>query len=253
MSDQNTSQSQPHSDTQKKCLVIGAAGGIGRCLVRRLADAGWELVLAGRRAEPLQSLAQQVGGQSVSLDASDFAAVEQVMKDHPGINAAVNLAGSILLKPSSSTTRDDFDQTISQNLTTAFALVRAAGASMRKSGGSIVLMSSCAATIGLPNHEVIAAAKAGVEGLVRSAAATYAPQRIRFNAVAPGLVDTPMAERLTSQEASLKASIAMHPLGRIGKADEIAAAIAFLLDPTNDWITGQVLGVDGGLSRVKGR
>jgi NAD(P)-dependent dehydrogenase (short-subunit alcohol dehydrogenase family) len=124
---------------------------------------------------------------------------------------------------------------------------------MKSTGGSVVLMSSCAAGIGLANHEAISAAKAGIEGLVRSAAATYASTGIRFNAVAPGLVATPMARRITENEGALKASIAMHPLGRIGNAREIAAAIAFLLAPENNWITGQTLGVDGGLSRLKVR
>jgi len=238
---------------QPRCFVIGAAGGIGRHLCRRLSERGFELVLAGRTEEALNEVQRETGGEIEVLDATDFSAVDAVFKKHKGITAAANLAGSILLKPASSTSEADFETTIAQNLKSAFALVRAASGAMRSTGGSVVLMSSCAASIGLANHEAIAAAKAGVEGLMRAAAATCAGSKIRFNAVAPGLTDTPMAERLTSNEASLKASIAMHPLGRIGKAEEIAAAIAFLLDPANDWITGQVLGVDGGLSRVKGR
>ena len=165
----------------------------------------------------------------------------------------VSLAGSILLKPAHSTSMDEFDETVSQNLRTAFSVTRPAGKTMRSKGGSVVLMSSCAAAVGLPNHEAIAAAKAGVEGLVRSAAATYASGGLRFNAVAPGLVDTPLASRITGNEPALKASTAMHPLGRIGTPIEVARAIAFLLAPESDWITGQVLGVDGGLAEVRGR
>jgi len=132
-------------------------------------------------------------------------------------------------------------------------VVRAAAKTMRSSGGSIVLMSSCAATTGLVNHEAIAAAKAAVEGLTRSAAATYAANNLRINAVAPGLVDTPMSKRITSNETALKASTAMHPLGRIGQPDEVAATIEWLLNGDADWITGQVIGVDGGLARVRPR
>jgi NAD(P)-dependent dehydrogenase (short-subunit alcohol dehydrogenase family) len=120
-------------------------------------------------------------------------------------------------------------------------------------GGSIVLMSTAAARVGLANHEAIAAAKAGVVGLVISAAATYAPKGIRVNCVAPGLVRTPMTERLTANEASLKASVALHALGRIGEPADVAAAIEWLLDPAQTWVTGQVIGVDGGLGSVRSR
>jgi len=234
-----------------KCVVIGAAGGIGRAVVQQLADAGWELVLVGRRPAPIKQLAEEVHGTSASLDATDFDAVKQLFQDQKDVRAAVNLAGSILLKPAHSTSVEEYEDTIDRNLRTAFALVRAAGFAMRSHGGSVVLMSSCAATVGLANHEAISAAKAGVEGLVRSAAATYAKVPIRFNAVAPGLVDTPLSERITGNESALRASRAMHPLQRIGTAEEIARAIVFLLSPDNGWITGQVLGVDGGLGRLK--
>ena len=116
-----------------------------------------------------------------------------------------------------------------------------------------MLMSSAAARIGLANHEAIAAAKAGMIGLTRSAAATYAAQGMRVNAVAPGLVDTPMTKRITSNETSRRASVALHPLGRIGTPDEVAATIEWLLGPESSWITGQVIGVDGGLGILKTR
>ena len=104
-----------------------------------------------------------------------------------------------------------------------------------------------------PNHEAIAAAKAGVIGLTLSAAATYAPKGIRVNAVAPGLVRTPLTARITGSEPALKASTALHALGRVGEPEEVAGAIAWLLDPAQSWITGQVLGVDGGLATVRSR
>jgi len=239
--------------TDRTCLVIGAAGGIGRKLVERLHRDGWSLVLAGRTQDALSEVASTCDGQTACIDARDFDAVDAVFQDHPGITGAVNLAGSILLKPAHLTTTQDFDETIALNLRTAFALTRAAGKHMKSKGGSVVLMSSCAAGTGLSNHEAIAASKAGVEGLVRAAAATYAGAGIRFNAVAPGLVATPMARRITDNEGALEASVAMHPLGRIGQPEEIALAIAFLLGAESSWTTGQVLGVDGGLARLKGR
>ena len=110
-----------------------------------------------------------------------------------------------------------------------------------------------AAGLGLANHEAIAAAKAGLEGLVRSAAATYAATGLRVNAIAPALTETPLTASMVASDAVRKAVTAMHPLGRLGTADDQAAAIAFLLSPAAGWITGQVLGVDGGLGRVRAK
>jgi len=235
------------------CFVIGASGGIGSALTTELRAAGWGLVLAGRTRESLERLAAPDDAPVEVLDAADFEAVSAAMERHGGVTAVVNLAGSILLKPAHQTSAAEFEETVSQNLRTAFAAVRAAGQTMRTSGGSVVLVSSCAASVGLANHEAIAAAKAGVEGLTRAAAATYATGNLRINAVAPGLVDTPLAGRLTSNPTALRASTSMHPLGRIGAPADIARAIMFLLEPANDWLTGQVIGVDGGLARVRGR
>lgn len=235
----------------RKCLIIGAAGGIGSALASMLRSDGWSLVLAGRTAKKLEDLGRELDAPAVTLDARDFGAVEAVFAEHEGITGAVNLAGTIPLKPAHLTSAEEFEEAVGQNLRTAFSLTRAAGKHMRNSGGSVVLMSTCAATIGLSNHEAISAAKAGVEGLMRAAAATYASSGVRFNAVAPGLVDTPLASRITGKEAALKASIAMHPLGRIGRPEEVASVIRFLLGTESSWTTGQVFGVDGGLARVK--
>ena len=238
------------------CIVIGASGGIGQELCRMLADRSWNLVLAGRDATKLAGVSAELGRSvtgTMALDASDFDAVADLFDEHSDAVGVVNLAGSILLRPAHSISRADFDETMSQNITTAFAVVRAAAKTMRSHGGSVVLVSTCAAQIGLPNHEAISASKAAVEGLARSAAATYASNRLRFNTVAPGLTMTPLAAKITSNDASRRASEAMHPLGRLGRPEEIARCIAFLLDPANSWITGQTIGVDGGLARVRAR
>ncbi|MCW8483300.1 SDR family oxidoreductase [Fluoribacter dumoffii] len=144
----------------------------------------------------------------------------------------------------------EFQTSINASLTTAFATVRAAGLMMRN-GGSVVLISSAAALVGLPNHEAIAAAKAGVIGIAQSAAATYAPNNLRVNVVAPGMVNSPLTASLLNNTLACNASKMMHPLGRIGTPEDIAQAIIFLLNPENSWITGQVLAVDGGLSHVR--
>jgi NAD(P)-dependent dehydrogenase (short-subunit alcohol dehydrogenase family) len=239
-------------------IVVGAAGGIGTALCRRLAAQGATLLLAGRDEGKLVALSEEVGGHVLPLDARDIdavgSAVKGVIERHGRLDGAVNLAGSILLKPAHTTSTQEWDDVVATNLRTAFALVRAAAPAMGQAGGgSIVLVSTAAARVGLANHDALAAAKAGVEGLARSAAATYSPRRVRINVVAPGLVRTPLAARLVGNEASLKASEAMHALGRIGEPDDVASLIEYLVDPQHAWVTGQVFGVDGGLGTLRPR
>jgi NAD(P)-dependent dehydrogenase (short-subunit alcohol dehydrogenase family) len=118
-------------------------------------------------------------------------------------------------------------------------------------GGSIVLLSSVAARHGMPNHESIATAKGGVLGLTLSAAATYAADNIRINAIAPGLVETKLTQSITNNAAMAQASANMHPLRRLGSPGDVARMAQFLLNPANDFITGQVFGVDGGLATLR--
>lgn len=167
----------------------------------------------------------------------------------------VNCAGSILLKSTHWISDQEFADTIALNLTTAFNLMRGATRLMMKQagGGSIMLCFSVAARRGLVNHEAIAAAKAGVEGLVLAAAASYARYGVRVNCVAPGLTRTELTRSLTQNETVARISAALHPLGRIGKPNEVASAICWLLDCEQSWVTGQVIGVDGGLGHVRVR
>lgn len=239
-------------------VVVGAAGGIGSALCRLLVARGAKLVLAGRSRDRLDALAEELGRgtRTRPADAIKSEEVDGLFADAVAafgrVDGAVNLCGSILLKPAHLTTDQEFADTLAVNLTTAFNVLRAA-AKVMTAGGSVVLMSSVAGSLGLTNHEAIAAAKAGVEGLMRAAAATYAPRGLRVNAVAPGLVKTPLAARITGSEAALKASTAMHPLGRVGEPHDVASAIDWLLHPANTWVTGQVVAVDGGMSAVRPR
>ncbi|MCX5690370.1 MAG: SDR family NAD(P)-dependent oxidoreductase [Planctomycetota bacterium] len=238
-------------------IIFGAAGGIGTALCHRLARAGHTVIAASRTPERLAGLESLPNIHTVVADPGNPSSVDallvKVVQEQGRIDGVANLAGAFLLKPAHLTSDEEFAQQIQTNLVTAFNVLRSAVRHFGEGGGSIVLMSSVAATMGLANHEAVAASKAGIEGLTRSAAATYASRRIRINAVAPGLTRTPLTARLTANEASLKASAAMHPLGRIGEPEEVASAIAWLLSSDAAWVTGQTIGVDGGLSKVRSR
>ncbi len=235
-------------------MVFGATGGIGAELCRRLAAAGRPVMLVGRDESKLSALATELGARHAVADTEDSAQVsrcfEGLRRDHLRCVGVAHCVGSLLLKPAHLTSDEDWSQTISVNLTSAFHVLREAVGAMREEGGSVVLVSSVAARRGLPNHEAIAAAKAGVIGLTLSAAASYARHAIRVNCVAPGLVRTPLTQSLTSNEGIARKSAAMHPLGRIGEAGDVASAIQWLLDPQQSWVTGQVISIDGGMSSV---
>ena len=242
-------------------LILGATGGIGSVLATQLHAHGARLVLAARNGARLDVLGAELGAATVLIDATQPAdierAVEMAVTTFGRLDGAANCVGSLLLKPAHLTRADEFDDVLSVNLRSAFSLVRSATRAMMSNaepaGGSIVLVASAAARIGLANHEAIAAAKGGVIGLTISAAASYAAKQVRVNCVAPGLVRTPLTARITGSAAAEQSSLNMHALGRLGEPADVANAIAFLLDPANSWITGQTLGVDGGLGTVRSR
>jgi NAD(P)-dependent dehydrogenase (short-subunit alcohol dehydrogenase family) len=218
-----------------RIFLIGATGGIGSATAKRLKPHA-ELVLAGRNEEKLKALSEELSSPYAVVNAADFDALDRAVQAHLPIGAIVNCAGSLLLKPAHLTSEREYRDTVELSLTTAFATVRSGAKAMMSTGGSIVLCATAAARSGFANHEAIAAAKGGVMGLTLSAAASYAPRNIRVNCVAPGLVETPLS---------------MHALGLLGKPEDIASAIAWLVDPENGWVTGQVLGVDGGLGTLR--
>jgi len=244
---------------QPACVIFGATGGVGSALARRVARriGAQRLLLVGRNAEKLDNLSAEIGAETRVADATSIAdvdaAIEFAVERFGRVDGVANCVGSLLLKPVHLTSELEWAAVINTNLGSAFAVTRAAAKAMTQTGGSIALVSSAASRIGLANHEAIAAAKGAINGLVLSAAATYGPRGIRVNAVAPGLVRTPLASRITGNDAALKASTAMHVLGRIGEADEVASGLDWLLDPAQSWVTGQIIGIDGGLGSVRSR
>ena len=238
----------------KAFVLIGGTGGIGSAIARRLIKSGESVHLIARNEDRLGELATELDCKYTVCDANDELALkitlDAISKDAEISGIAV-CVGSILLKPAHMTTLEEFRRCWEVNAVPAFLAIKFAIPYLRARGGSIVLFSSAAARIGLPNHEAIASAKAAVIGLMQSAAATYAANGVRVNCIAPGLVRTPLSEAMMSNPAAEKASLAFHPLNRLGEPDDIAGLAAWLLSDESRWTTGQTFTVDGGLSGLK--
>lgn len=233
-------------------IITGATGGIGSALVRLLRSGGHEVAGIARDADRLAELHAQTGASTYPCDVLDEpqlkATIEQITATHGAPDGFAHAVGSIFLKPLHATSRDEWHAALEINATSAFLAMKAiVPAMMRARRGSVVLFSTVAVQTGLQNHETIAAAKGAIEGLIHSAAISYSRYGIRVNGIAPALTRTGLSQAMWSNDAMLAASVAMHPLGRIGEADDIAKAAYFALIDA-EWMTGQIIGVDGGLS-----
>ncbi|MBK8097422.1 MAG: SDR family oxidoreductase [Planctomycetes bacterium] len=234
-------------------VILGATGAVGSAVATELASRGARLVLLGRDQDRLQAVAAATGGTTAPLTRIDAEGVRDTLRATCAgapIHGIAHCVGSLLLKPAQRTTGSEWHEVVETNLSSAFGVTMAAP-ELITAGGSVVFVSSVAATIGLPNHEAIAAAKAGLEGLARAAAATHARRRIRFHCVAPALVASRMTASLLERQGVAAAAAAQNPSGRIGRPEDVARAIAFLLDPASDWLNGRTLGVDGGFGTLR--
>lgn len=176
--------------------------------------------------------------------------LEAALEQWSTIDGYAHFCGSILLKPLHMTRLDEWEEIMSKHVTTAFMGLKSVLPTLKRQGyGSVVLISSTAARIGLQNHEAIATAKGALESLVRSCAATYAP--IRFNAIAPGLTRSRMSQKIVGNENALKASLQLQAVQRLAEPSDMANAVSFLLSHKSAMITGQIISIDGGLSTTK--
>jgi NAD(P)-dependent dehydrogenase (short-subunit alcohol dehydrogenase family) len=232
-----------------KILVVGASSGIGRAVAAAVHAEGATVYCWSRRAIPENAPDRMLVTSVDITDAIDADALE--LPDT--LDGVVYAPGSIELGAFPRLALDRFRDAFEINLIGAVRVLQAVHSRLIASGNaSVVLFSTVAVATGMQFHAAIASAKGAVEGLTRSLAAEFAAKNVRYNAVAPSLTDTPLAERLLSNEKKRDASAARHPLGRYGTVRDISAAVTYLLDPTNSWITGQILHVDGGVSSLSG-
>ncbi len=238
-----------------KILIYGASGGIGSACARILAARGHSLHLAGRNQLTVKALADELNASFTLGDVTDEGFFESASAAAgESLSGLIYAIGSINLKTLGRLKRADFLRDYELNAVGAALAVQSALPALKKSGdASIVLFSSIAAAQGFSMHASIGMAKAAVSGLTLSLAAELAPS-IRVNAIAPSLTQTPLAKGLLQNEAVAQSIAALHPIPRLGVAEEMAELAAFLLSSQSSWITGQIIGVDGGRSslRVKG-
>ena len=236
-----------------RIVVVGATGGIGAALARRLAARGVEPFLLARDPARLAALAAETGAQWRAVDVTDASALKAAVAEAGAPLAGLAFCvGSILLKPVARLTEADFLDSFRLNALAAAMAVQAATPGLAAGQGSVVLFSSVAARKGFANHAAISAAKAAVEGLAVALAAELAPQ-VRVNCIAPSLTKTRLAEPLTRSPQMAEAIARQHPIPRLGEAEDAAALADFLLSDVAGWITGQVIGVDGGRGAVAGK
>lgn len=229
-------------------VIAGGSKGIGLELVKLLEPQSGRIDVWSRSADQLPA------SSIIRHAACDFADPDSVLPELPEeIQAAVYCPGTINLRSFRSLQVADFRQDFEVNLMGAVRFLQACQPRLKGRNGepaSVLLFSTVAVQQGMPMHASIAAAKGAVEGLVRSLAAEWAP-KIRVNAIAPALTDTPLAARLLSSPEKREAMAARYPLKRIGAAADLAAAARFLISDESRWITGQVIGVDGGMSSCR--
>ena len=233
-----------------KYLIFGATGSIGSSLIEQLKNSKYDNVhLVGRNENEVKSISENKGYTFTVADVLEDKFVEKVKADIDDVKGIAYCVGSIDLKPLRMVTEQDFNKCMKLNLYSAVEAIKGFQESLKKNKGSIVLFSTVAAQRGFTNHAIIASAKAAIEGLTVSLAAEFAPN-IRVNCVAPSLTNSKISEPMLKNKALADGIAKAHPLKRLGEGKDSASLAKFLLTEDSSWMTGQIIAVDGGRSKL---
>ncbi|GAB3908783.1 SDR family oxidoreductase [Larkinella knui] len=230
----------------KNILIVGASSGIGQAVAQQIQAAGATVFTAGRR-QPDGIQSTHLTWDATQPGAADLSALPDTL------HGVVYAPGTIRLAPFGRLTLENYQEDFTLNVLGAIAILKAVmPALIQSKSASVVLFSTVAAQLGFGLHSSVSVSKSAVEGLAKSLAAEYATYGIRFNVVAPSLTNTPLAQSVGLVSPNrLEAAGKRHPLGRIGTPEDIASMVTFLLSDETSWVTGQILGVDGGMSTLK--
>jgi len=233
----------------EKYLIFGATGSVGSSLAEQLKNSGNDIHLVARNESEVKAIAEKLGCSHTVADVLEDGFIEKVKSDVNEIKGIAYCVGSIDLKPLRMVTEADMNKCMKLNLYSAIEVIKGFQESLKKNKGSVVLFSTVAAQRGFTNHTIIASAKAAVEGLTVTLAAEFAPH-IRVNCIAPSLSKSKIAEPMLKNPAIAEGIAKAHPLKRLGEGKDSAALAKFLITEESSWITGQIIAVDGGRSKL---
>jgi len=233
----------------EKYLIFGATGSVGSSLAEQLKNSGNDIHLVARNENEVKAIAEKLGCSYTVADVLEDGFIEKVKSDINDIKGVAYCVGSIDLKPLRMVTEADMNKCMKLNLYSAIEVIKGFQESLKKNKGSVVLFSTVAAQRGFTNHTIIASAKAAVEGLTVTLAAEFAPN-IRVNCIAPSLSKSKIAEPMLKNSTIAEGIAKAHPLKRLGEGKDSAALAKFLITEESSWITGQIIAVDGGRSKL---
>ena len=234
-----------------KYLIFGATGSIGSNLAKIMVSKNQDVQLIGRDENGLNTLASELGCNYSVVDVLDEQSIKNLKNEFEGVEIAgiAYCVGSIDLKPVRAVKKDDFMKCFDLNFFPIVETIKNFQDNLKKNKGSIVMFSTVAVQRGFTNHSIIASVKGAIEGLTVSLAAEFAPN-IRVNCIAPSLTKSKIADPILKNKLIAEGVAKAHPMKRVGEGKDAAAMAQFLLSEDSSWITGQIIGVDGGRSKL---